>query len=401
MLNHFKALKITDKVYWVGAIDWMIRDFHGYSTNRGTTYNAYLVLADKITLIDTVKASHKDELFARLSSVIDLKDIQYVISNHSEMDHSGLLPEVIEIIKPEKVFTSKPGFKNLALHFKGIENYLTELKEGEEIDLGNMNIKTYETRLLHWPDSMFSYLKEEQILFSNDIFGSHLATGERFDYEIDSQILDYEAAKYYANIFMPYSQLALKLMTKIKEENLKIKYIATDHGPIWHKYTDKIIEKYTNWAQMKPAEKVVIAFDTMWGSTEKMAKAISEGVQSENVQVKVMPLGGSHRSDIATELLEAGAFIVGSPVINSNLYPTVADLLCYIKGLAPKNLLCSYFGSYGWSDKAIDELGKILTEDMKQVIAVDPVKIQYVPDAENLQKCYDMGVKLAKQLKKE
>lgn len=401
MKDIFKAIKITDKVYWVGAVDWKIRDFHGYSTNRGSTFNAYLILADKITLIDTVKADFKDEFLTRLSSIVNLEDIDYIISNHSEMDHSGLLPEMIDLIKPEKVFASTMGVKALSKHFPQIADKLTPLKDGETVSLGNMNIKAYETKMLHWPDSMFSYLEEEEILFSNDMFGMHLASYQRFDYEMDECILKEESAKYFANIFMPYCSFVTKAMEKIKSENLKIKYIATDHGVIWQKNVDKIIQLYTDWALQKPTNKAVVIFDTMWGSTAKMARIIGEGLSSEGLDVKVLPVGLTHRSDIATQLLESGALIIGSPVINNNIYPTMVDVTSYLSGLKLKNLVCGAFGSYGWSPASLDQLKVIVESNMGFELAEELLKANYVPNEEELKACYNFGVNIAKHLKEK
>jgi len=221
MKNFYKAVRVSDRVYWVGAIDWNIRDFHGYTTRRGSTYNAYLILADKITLMDTVKAPFKEEMLSRIASVIDPADIAYVVSNHSEMDHTGCLPEVIDIIKPEKVVASAVGSKTLKKLFPMIQE-ISAVKDGDQLSLGNMILAFMETRMLHWPDSMFSYCPEEGILFSQDAFGMHLATSQRFDDEIDASVLDHEGATYYANIIMPYSALVLKLLEKVAASGLDI-----------------------------------------------------------------------------------------------------------------------------------------------------------------------------------
>ncbi len=236
MDTHFKAIRITDRVYWVGAIDWLIRDFHGYATDRGTTYNAYLVLADKITLIDTVKAPFKDEMLSRIASVVDPQKIKIIVSDHSEMDHSGCLPAMIDFIKPEKTYVSVMGEKTLIDHFhEKISGRLTAVKDGESVSLGNMKLIFAETRMLHWPDSMIAYLPEESLLFSQDAFGMHLASHERFDDQIDESILKYEAGKYYANIIMPYANLVTKLLAHVPETGWDIKVVAPDHGPVWRK----------------------------------------------------------------------------------------------------------------------------------------------------------------------
>lgn len=349
MAGVYKAVKISDKVYWVGAIDWVIRDFHGYTTKRGSTYNAYLILADKATLIDTVKAPFKDEMLSRISSVIEPEKIDYIVSNHSEMDHSGSLKAVISEISPEKVFASEMGTKALKEHF-GLEGILP-LKSGEKLSLGNMELTFLETRMLHWPDSMFSYLPEEKLLFSQDAFGMHLATDERFADEIKEDILDYEASTYYANILLPYSPLVLKLLDEVEKSGLEIDIIAPDHGPVWRKDLGWILNRYRTWAEQKPTEKAVVLFDTMWHSTEMMARAIEEGLVAGGARVKVMSMASSHRSDVAYELLDAGGLIAGSPTLNNNIFPTMADVLTYLKGLRPANLIGAAFASYGWGGR--------------------------------------------------
>jgi flavorubredoxin len=393
----YKAIKISDRVYWVGAIDWTVRDFHGYTTHRGSTYNAYLILADKVTLIDTVKAPFKEELLARIASLVDPKDIQYVISNHSEMDHSGCLPEIITAVNPEKVYASVTGIKTLKEHF-AIEKEIIPVKSGDELSLGNMTLAFTETRMLHWPDSMFSYLNEEKILFSQDAFGMHLSSEERFADEIGSDILNYEAATYYANILLPYSPLVLSLLEKVKASGLAIDIIAPDHGPIWRRKLGGILEQYASWAEQKPTNKAIVLYDTMWHSTERMARAIEEGFKTGDVHVKVMSMGAFHRSDVAFEILNAGALVAGSPTLNNNIFPTMADVLTYLKGLRPKNLIGAAFGSYGWSGESPGQINDILAE-MKVEIVAEPVKAKYVPDSDSLFECFSLGVKVAEKLK--
>ncbi|MFQ5810879.1 MAG: FprA family A-type flavoprotein, partial [Armatimonadota bacterium] len=380
------------------AIDWAVRDFHGYQTPRGSTYNAYLVLADKITLIDTVKAPFKQELLARIASVVDPGDISYIVSNHAEMDHSGCLPEVIEAVRPENVFASRMGVKALAAHFHD-GHEITAVKDGEELSLGDRSLTFLETRLLHWPDSMATYVPDAELLFSQDIFGMHLASGERFTDEIDQEIIEWEAAKYYANIILLYSPLVTKLLQKLGELDVSIKVAACDHGPIWRdEGVERIVGLYGQWAAQRPTNKAVVVYDTMWGSTASMARAVGEGLVAGGASAKVMQLRASHRSDVATEVLDAGALIVGSPTINKNMFPTVADILAYLKGLQPRNLIGAAFGSYGWTETAARQVAAGL-EEMKVELLGDPVTANYVPDGDALGECYDLGVRVAERLK--
>jgi flavorubredoxin len=396
--NSFKAQKITDDIYWVGAIDWGIRNFHGYSTNLGTTYNAYLILGEKPILVDTVKAPFRDELVRRISSVIDPKEIAYIISNHSEMDHSGCLPDMIDLIRPEKVFASVMGQKALAAHFhRGTE--ITAVKDGERAVLGGREVLFLETRMLHWPDSMFSYFPAEKILFSNDAFGMHLASLERFAEELDPDTLEHEAKKYYANILLPYSNLVAKLFDRVRQSGLEFSLIAPDHGPVWRRSGDieRIFGRWETWALQKPTRKAIVVFDTMWRSTELMARAIGEGLASGGVHAVLLPLRGSNRSDVATEMLDAGALVVGSPTLNNSIFPTVADVLTYLKGLRPKNLLGAAFGSYGWGGESVAQLEGILAE-MKTEPVGESVRIQYVPDEPGLARCREFGANIAAKL---
>ncbi|MCD4846857.1 MAG: FprA family A-type flavoprotein [Candidatus Aegiribacteria sp.] len=396
-MSAFKAVKLTEKIYWVGAVDWAIRDFHGYSTSRGTTYNAFLILADKITLIDTVKKAFSGEMMSRISSIIDPEEIDYIISNHSEMDHTGALPETISTVHPEKVFASPMGKKAIAGHFNWDPDIITEVKTGDSISLGNMSMTFIETRMLHWPDSMVSYIPEEKILFSQDGFGMHLASSERFDDELPLHILDEEALKYYANILMPFSPLVTRLIDQLGDLDLDVDLLCPDHGPVWRSNINHIIGNWAEWAKQKPSMKAVIVFDTMWHSTAVLADAICDGLDSQGISVRVMPLASSSRSDVATEVLDAGALIVGSPTINNQIFPRVADCMTYLKGLKPKNLVGAAFGSYGWSGEAVEQLESMLGE-MNIPLASEGLKINYVPDTEAMEKARDFGVLIGKRI---
>jgi flavorubredoxin len=391
-----EPLEIAKDIYWVGAVDWNIRDFHGYSTYRGTTYNAYLIVDDKITLVDTVKKEFADDLLTKVSKVVDPKKIDYVISNHTEMDHSGGLARVMHRVGEDKpLYCSKMGFKNLQKHFPQKWNY-KPVENGGELSIGKRTLTFLETRMLHWPDSMFSYLKEDKILFSSDGFGQHYAGLERFDDEIGDDIMPH-ARKYFANILLPYSPLVLKLVEKVTEMGLAVDMICPDHGVMWRKDPAKIINAYVEWSKQEPKRKALVIYDTMWHSTEKMAETIVAALGSEGVVAQPMHLRSWHRSDIMTEVLDAGAVIVGSPTINNGLFPTVSDFLTYMKGLKPQNKIGAAFGSYGWSGEAVKLLNQEL--DAMKFNLVDPgLKIQYVPDDQGLDACRKLAKKVAQAL---
>jgi flavorubredoxin len=396
MKNFFQPEKLTDSIYWVGAIDWDIRDFHGYSVKRGTTYNAYLVMDDTVTLIDTVKSGFVPEMMARISKVVDPEKIDCIVSNHAEMDHSGGLPEVLAAVRPQRLLASRQGAKALRDHFPDCDMTIQEVQTGETFSIGTQTLQFIETRMLHWPDSMFTYVPEEKLLFSQDAFGMHLATAERFADQVSPTTIYREMAKYFANILMPYSPLILKLLDTIKKMNLDIDIVANDHGPVFRRDISNILDWYRTWSTQRPTDKAVIIYETMWGSTQTMAKVIADGVHEGGGKPVVQQVNGTHRSDIATELLFAGALVAGSPTLNNNLFPTMADTLYYLKGLQRKNLVGAVFGSYGWSGEATGQM-KSLLEDMNVEILGER-KIRYVPKTDDLNACYKLGVTIGNRL---
>lgn len=393
----FKAVKITDKVWWVGAIDWNLKEFHGYHTHRGTTYNAYLVLGEKPTLIDTVKAPFKEEMYSRIASVMDPSKIEIIVSNHAEPDHSGALADAIADLQPEKVYASVAGVRILDAQFH-IGEKLTAVKTGDSIDLGGLSLSFVETKMLHWPDSMFSYLKEEKILFTQDGFGMHLATDRLFIDGNPWDVVEEEMRKYYANILLLFSPQVLKLLEVFPSLNLDVQYIATDHGPVWRGAdVAKPLELYRKFAEQKPEPRAVVVYDTMWGATDKMGRAIADGIRSTGAGVTVCCMHSRFRSDVATAVMGAGALVVGSPTINNMLFPSVADVLCYLKGLRPKNLIGATFGSFGWSGEAAVQAAEIL-KSMNAEMPEEPLKLKFASSQEDFQKCFDFGVRIGRLL---
>jgi len=375
-----KAIKIKEGIYWVGAIDWDIRNFHGYSTQRGATYNAYLIIDEKITLIDTVKYTHVDEMLARISDIIDPSDIDYVISNHVESDHSGGLPEIMEIAQKATLITSPSGEKGLRAHYKEDWNFHVA-KTGEVLNIGQRNLTFVHTPMIHWPDNMVTYLSEEKILFSNDAFGQHIATSERFDDQLPTGILLEEARKYYANIVLPYGAQVKKALGALADLELEI--IAPSHGVIWRTKIPAIISEYENWCDNITQKKAVIVFDTMWHSTEMIAEKIHEAFESKGYQTRFLNLKNNHISDIMTELIEAKYICVGSPTLNNNFMPSVSAFLTYLKGLAPKNRIGLAFGSYGWGGQSVGQIEQILKDCGFETL--ENIRIQYVPDEDQLE----------------
>jgi flavorubredoxin len=388
-----RPVEIAKGIFSVGAIDWNISDFHGYSTSYGTTYNAYLIMDDKVTLIDTVKKEFADDLLHNISQIIDPHKIDYVISNHTEMDHSGGLPRVMHRVGEDKpLYCSMVGHKNLSMHFPQKWNY-QPVENGGKLSLGKRTLTFLETRMLHWPDSMFTYAVQDKILFSSDAFGQHYAGLELFDDQVNEAIMPH-ARKYFANILMPYSPLVLKLVDKITDMKLELDMICPDHGIIWRKDPGKIINAYVKWSTQKPERKALVVYDTMWHSTEKMAETIVECLGQEGINARPMHLRKWHRSDIITEVLDAGAIFVGSPTLNNGIFPTVSDFLTYMKGLKPKNKIAAAFGSYGWSGEAVNLINKEL-EEMKFQVPDPGIKVQYVPAEAGIEACRELARKIA------
>lgn len=387
-------VKLKEGVYWVGEIDWDLRNFHGYATQRGSSYNAYLILDEKITLIDGVRPYLFQKMIQRVSRLIDPSQINYIISNHAEMDHSGSLPLLMESAKNATIITSPNGQKGLLAHYKNNDWNFRVVKSCETINIGRKNITFIHTPMVHWPDNMMSYLAEDNILFSNDAFGQHIASFERFDDECIQGIVVEEAKKYYANIVLPYSGLVQKALDSASP--YAIDMIAPSHGVVWRSSVKTILEEYKKWAANQVGKKGLIIYDTMWKSTEKVAYAIQEAFESHEVRVQMANLRKNHISDIMADVLSAKFICVGSPTLNSNMLPTVSGFLTYLKGLSPKNRIGLAFGSYGWGGQSIDHVEKILKDcgfDM-----MESIKMQYVPDETQLQEISD---KLRKEIAKK
>ena len=398
-----KPVEIKKDIFWVGAVDWDSRDFHGYSLSpRGTTYNAFLVRDEKTVLIDTVKSDFLNEFLCSVSQACGGEPkIDYLVVNHLEPDHAGCLDCVVERFKPEKIFVSPMGEKALRSYFHNSKDWPIEVvPTGASISIGTRSIQFIETRMLHWPDNMISYIPEDKIAFCSDAFGQNWASTERFADEVDRGILTRLMADYYANIVLPYSPVVLKILDALEAMNLDIDMLCPDHGLMWRGKDDVAfaLNSYREFALQKPVNKAVIVYDTMWHSTEKMARAICDGLVSEGVSVRLMSVKHNHHSAVMCEVFDASAVIVGSPTHNNGILPLVADMLTYMKGLRPQNKIGAAFGSFGWSGECV----KILTEHLTGMgmDLVEPaVKVKNRPDHETFQACFELGQKVGQAIK--
>ncbi len=397
-----QRVSLADDIYWVGAIDWDIRDFHGYSTPRGSTYNSYLIVDDKVCVVDGVRAGFGPEMLRRIRGCCDNRAVDYFVVNHVEMDHTGSLPWLIEQLAPGKIVTSKRGQEALVQHFgpEECERWdILAVGTGDEISLGRYTLSFLEAPMLHWPDSMFTYIKEPHVLLPNDAFGQHLAGSRRFADQMDMNLVMEEAVTYFANILMPFAGQITKMIQKVIDMGLEIDILGPSHGVVWRRREDidAIIEAYAAWARFEARRCVCLLYDTMWQSTEKMAKAIADGVAQENVEVVVLRLGRTPLAQVARHIQESRAFLVGSPTLNNGMLPTVGALLTYIKGLRPKSRLTGAFGSAGWGGGGVKEIDATLRSMNLEVL--EPLEYRYVPSEEQLLACEDYGRRVAARVK--
>ena len=388
-------ITLKQGIYWVGAVDWNIRNFHGYITHRGTTYNAYLIVDEKVALVDTVKEPFFPEMIRRIREVVDPRKIDYLVSNHTEPDHSGAIIKALGEMEGAELIASDMGVKGLRRYY-GEDLKCTSIREKPTINLGKKTLQFIPVPMVHWPDSMVTYVPEEKTLLSNDAFGQHLAASKRFDDEVDQAVLMQEATAYYANIVMPLWMSVNRAFKALK--GVEIDMIAPSHGVIWRSNPGMILEAYQRWVEGISKSKAVVVYDTMWGSTERVAKALTEGLTLEGVEVQLHRLSETHNSDVITDLLEARAVLVGSPTLNNGLFPTVASFLAYMKGLKPKQKIGAAFGSYGWGGGAKRAAETELKASGVELVESD-LDFQYRPTEEELQRSVTFGREIAKKVK--
>ncbi len=397
-----KAVEIKPGIYWVGAIDWAVRDFHGYVTPDGTTYNNYLILDKQITLVDTVKHDFAQVTIDNIKSLTDPSKIVNLVINHIEPDHASSIDRIMSLIPGATIYISEKGKKGLDRYFDTSKWKFTIVKTGDTLNTGKYNLLFLETPMLHWPDSMMTYLKELKLLISQDAFGQHIATSSRFDdefvecasrAELEDSVIDY-----YANILMPFGQLIRNKISEIEKLGIEIDMIAPDHGVIWRKEPGSIIQKYLDMANGKASLGVTIVYDTMWHSTEQMTLPIMHGIKDEGVDCKVIKLRSTPTSFVIKEFWKSRGCLIGSPTLNNILFPSIYEFLSHLRGLRPQNRIIGAFGSYGWGGGAVKEAYEEFKR-MKLEIFEPGIQVVYKPTFEEEKKCYEFGRLFSKKVK--
>lgn len=397
-----KAIEIKSGIFWVGAVDWAVRDFHGYATGHGTTYNNYLIMDEEVTLIDTVKHDFSDVSIKSIAGVVDPSKIRHVVINHIEDDHVTSLDRIMQFAPDAQIHISAKGKKGLERFFDVSGWKLHEVKTGDTLNIGRHTLMFLETPMLHWPDSMMTYVKEAKLLFSQDGFGQHYASSARFDDEFIScqsmAELEDAVVDYYANILMPFGNIIKAKLAEVRKLDLEIDMIAPDHGIIWRSHPDKVLQMYSDMAAGKSGLKVSIIYDTMWHSTEKMSDAIMQGIRDEGLDCNVIKLRATPMSVAVKEFWKSRGCLIGTPTLNNIMFPTVAEFLTHLRGLRPKNRIVGAFGSFGWGGGAVKEA----YEEFKRMgleIVEPGVQVQYKPSSDDETKCYDFGSEFAKKVR--
>ena len=395
------SFKINDSVTYVGKIDWELRKFHGdeYSTHKGSSYNSYLVRDEKTVLIDTVWRPFDDEFVENLKKEIDLDKIDYIVANHGEVDHSGSLKELMKHIPNTPIYCTENAVKSIKGQYHEDWNFVT-VKTGDKLNIGKKDLVFVEMRMLHWPDSMLTYLTEDNIVFSMDAFGQHYASELMYNDLVDQGDLFYEATKYYANILTPFSKILAAKLKEILALNLKIDMICPSHGIIWRDNPMQIVNKYAEWCSDYQENQITIVYDTMWDNTRKMAEAIAAGIRQvdSNVVIKIYNHANSDKNDVLTEVFKSKAILVGSSTINSGILSGIAGMMEEIKGMAFKNKKAAAFGSYGWSGQSVKILSDRLTESGFKVVN-DGIRILWTPDEAATKQCEAFGRDFCESLK--
>ncbi len=394
------SLHIKNNVYWVGKIDFELRNFHGeeLTTHNGSTYNSYLIKDEKNVLIDSVYYPFAEEYINELEKEIDLNKIDYIVINHAEPDHSGALPMLMERIPNAQIYCSSNGVKSIKGYYHKDWNF-NVMKTGDRLSLGSRDLIFIENSMIHWPDSMMCYLEKDNILFSNDAFGQHFASDKMFNSNCDKCTLYSEAIKYYANIVSPFSKKVVKKLEELRALNLPIDYILPSHGIMWDENPRQILELYEKWADNYSENQVTIFYDSMYSSTRKMAEAIAKGIAIVNnkVEIKIHNASKSDKSDIITDIFKSKIVLAGSSTVNNGILTSVAGILDELVGFALPGKKAAAFGSYGWSPLGTKIINTKLTEAGMEILS-EPMKVQWNPDNAALESCTDYGKKIAEAI---
>lgn len=391
-------IPVKNNVRWVGKIDWELQRFHGdeYSTNRGSTYNSYLITEEKNVLIDTVWKPYAAEFVDNLQQEIPLDKLDFIVANHGEVDHSGALSELLRRRPDLPVYCTANAVKSLKGQYHGDWNFKT-VKTGDSIDIGNgKKLVFVEMKMLHWPDSMATYLTGDNILFSNDAFGQHYAANKPFNDLVDQEELFSESIKYYANILTPFSGFVDRKIDEVLALNLPIDIIAPSHGVIWRDNPLQIVEKYREWAKDYQEDRIAILYDTMWEGTRTMADSIAEGIRESgaNTTVTVINLAKTDKNDALTEVFRSKAILLGSPTIGRGVTHATAGILEMIEGMQFKNKKAAAFGCYGWSGEAVGKINAWLEKAGFELMN-DGMKNLWNPDDNAVHACREFGKTIA------
>ncbi|MCP3923670.1 MAG: anaerobic nitric oxide reductase flavorubredoxin [Desulfobacterales bacterium] len=391
-------INVKNNVDWIGKIDWELRKFHGdeYSTHRGSSYNSYLIQEEKNVVIDTIWKPFAKDYIENLKTEIDLKKIDYIIVNHAEVDHSGSLPELMSLIPDTPIYCTKNALRSIKGHYHEDWNF-NPVKTGDSIDIGNgKSLVFVEMRMLHWPDSMATYLTKDNVLFSNDAFGQHYASEYMFNDLVDQNELFTECIKYYANILTPFNKFVEKKIKEVLDMKIPIDIIATSHGIIWRDNPTQIIEKYLSWATAYKEDQITILYDSMWDATRIMAENIAKGIKAKDdkVDIKLFNIAKTDKNDILTEVFKSKIILVGSPTINQGITVATAGLLEAIEGLKFKGKKAAAFGSYGWSGESVKKINKVLENSGFEMINKG-LKCLWKPDTESIEQCISFGNEIA------
>ena len=385
--------EISDEVYWVGARDWNRRIFDALiPLPQGTTYNAYLVRGgDKTALIDTVNPGFEEELVARIAQVSDAASLDYVIMNHAEPDHAGAIPHIMELSKGAQLVTTEKGAKMAQRYYGVPPERITTVQDSDTIGLGGKTLKFIDAPWLHWPETMFTYLVENKVLFPCDFLGFHCAYGF-YDDEVEE--FTPFAQRYFGEIMMPFSKMGQKALGKLND--LDIQIIAPSHGPI-HRNPERILDAYRRWTMGETKAKAIVVYVTMWNSTEAMIKTMVDSLMAEGVEVGLHNLVYADLGDVARDLVDSRAIVLGTPTVLGGMHPLAIYAAHLVKALRPPLKYGAVLSSYGWGGGAVKQAAEILEPTKVEVVGA--LEVHGPPAAEDYQQIADLGKKLSAKIK--